>query len=278
MLSYSAILPRLPQPIFLSSSSRKQHLFLNNHLSFRKPNSASFICLSVGIEQLAEITQNKVLVAAGVSCAIGQLSKPFTSALLYGNDIDFKTAVLPGGFPSTHSAVVMAAATSLGLERGLSDSIFGMTVVVAGLVMYDAQGVRREVGNHAKVLNRRLLRTQDNTVPNRDKVKDDKIDSKTGRPPINSETITSLLSLEETGRLYSSNQKEASSLTITESRMSRSSAMRSSSLTVDGEEELSDNSCKSNALLKEAVGHTEVEVIAGALLGLLVSFALYSVA
>ncbi|XP_010275954.1 PREDICTED: uncharacterized protein LOC104610838 isoform X2 [Nelumbo nucifera] len=243
MLSYSAILPRLPQPIFLSSSSRKQHLFLNNHLSFRKPNSASFICLSVGIEQLAEITQNKVLVAAGVSCAIGQLSKPFTSALLYGNDIDFKTAVLPGGFPSTHSA-----------------------------------GVRREVGNHAKVLNRRLLRTQDNTVPNRDKVKDDKIDSKTGRPPINSETITSLLSLEETGRLYSSNQKEASSLTITESRMSRSSAMRSSSLTVDGEEELSDNSCKSNALLKEAVGHTEVEVIAGALLGLLVSFALYSVA
>jgi hypothetical protein len=33
----------------------------------------------------------------------------------------------------------VAVATSLGLERGFADSIFGMSVVFAAIVMYDAQ-------------------------------------------------------------------------------------------------------------------------------------------
>ncbi|MCI01646.1 hypothetical protein A2U01_0022673, partial [Trifolium medium] len=35
----------------------------------------------------------------------------------------------------------VACATLLGLERGLSDPIFGLALVYAGLVMYDAQEV-----------------------------------------------------------------------------------------------------------------------------------------
>ncbi|KAI5674819.1 hypothetical protein M9H77_15183 [Catharanthus roseus] len=50
--------------------------------------------------------------------------------------------------------VTVATATTLGVERGFSDPIFGLAVVYACLIMYDAQGVRREVGNHAKALNR----------------------------------------------------------------------------------------------------------------------------
>ncbi|KAL5997606.1 hypothetical protein ACLOJK_008536 [Asimina triloba] len=105
-----------------------------------------------------------VLVAAAAASAIGQLSKPFTS-VLHGKGIDFRAAIGAGGMPSTHSASVAAVATTLGLERGFSDSIFGMSVVFAGLVMYDAQGVRREVGIHAKVLNRELLKAQDKSAP-----------------------------------------------------------------------------------------------------------------
>ncbi|XP_042422028.1 uncharacterized protein LOC122009799 [Zingiber officinale] len=56
--------------------------------------------------------------------------------------------------PSAHSAAVTAAATLLGLDRGFSDSVFGMSVVFAALFMYDAQGARREVGIHAKILNK----------------------------------------------------------------------------------------------------------------------------
>lgn len=45
------------------------------------------------------------MIAAAVSAAIGQLSKPFTSAVFYGNDFDIRTAFQAGGFPSTHSSV-----------------------------------------------------------------------------------------------------------------------------------------------------------------------------
>jgi acid phosphatase family membrane protein YuiD len=34
---------------------------------------------------------------------------------------------------------VVAAATAIAFERGFADSIFGLTVVYAGLIMYDAQ-------------------------------------------------------------------------------------------------------------------------------------------
>ncbi|MCH80501.1 hypothetical protein A2U01_0001270 [Trifolium medium] len=78
---------------------------------------------------------------AVVSMAIGQLSKPFTSVFLYGKEFDIKALIQAGGFPSSHSSATVACATLLGLERGLSDPIFGLAVVYAGLVMYDAQEV-----------------------------------------------------------------------------------------------------------------------------------------
>ncbi|KAJ6772477.1 ACID PHOSPHATASE/VANADIUM-DEPENDENT HALOPEROXIDASE-RELATED PROTEIN [Salix koriyanagi] len=112
-----------------------------NFPRFRKPRKpATLTCiLKLGVEDIAEIASNKVVIAAGVSAAIGQLSKPYTCVLFYGKDFDFKTTFQAGGFPSTHSSSVVAAATSLALERGFSDSIFGLAVVYACLVMYDAQ-------------------------------------------------------------------------------------------------------------------------------------------
>ncbi|KAE8713589.1 Acid phosphatase/vanadium-dependent haloperoxidase-related protein, putative isoform 2 [Hibiscus syriacus] len=180
-----------------------------------KPKFSCFVVPNIGVDDIAQLAHNKVLVAAAASAAIGQLSKPFTSVLLYGKDFDFKTAFQAGGFPSTHSSSVVAAATSLAFERGFSDSIFGVTLVYAGLVMYDAQGVRREVGNHAKVLNAILAKRRVNSVVTEDR--DNLIDS-----PEDYEVLDQIR-------------------------------------------------------LKESIGHTEVEVVAGALLGFLVSLAVYSI-
>lgn len=49
----------------------------------------------------------QVIVAAAVSAAIGQMSKPFTSVLLYGDkfELNFSSAFRAGGFPSAHSSV-----------------------------------------------------------------------------------------------------------------------------------------------------------------------------
>lgn len=43
--------------------------------------------------------------AAAISGAVGQLSKPLTSAIRTGKGIDLWAAVSAGGMPSTHSAV-----------------------------------------------------------------------------------------------------------------------------------------------------------------------------
>nr|VDC77614.1 unnamed protein product [Brassica rapa] len=198
----------------------------------KKPNRLTSCALNVGFQDVTEVIHNKVspfslfslfslflpyvLIAAGFSGAIGQLLKPFTSVVFYKKKLDFRTALQAGGFPSTHSSSVVAAATAIAFERGFDDSIFGLTVVYAALIMYDAQGVRREVGKHARVLNKL-------TANARKGEEEISIKGKEG------ETLES--------------------------------------------DEISE---EVKLPLKESIGHTEVEVIAGALFGFLVSFGVYS--
>jgi len=56
-----------------------------------------------------------------------------------------------GGMPSSHSAIVAALATVIGLYNGLSIS-FLLAVFFAIIVMRDAMGVRYAVGNNALLL------------------------------------------------------------------------------------------------------------------------------
>ena len=55
--------------------------------------------------------------------------------------------------PSSHSAMVTALATAAGLMYGWSSSLFTITAIFSIIVMYDAMGVRRAAGIHAKILN-----------------------------------------------------------------------------------------------------------------------------
>ncbi|KAI3675631.1 hypothetical protein L1987_85222 [Smallanthus sonchifolius] len=124
-----------------------------NHLCSRRRNltvSSTLASLRFGTDVIVEIAHNKPLIAATLCAAAGQLAKPFMASILYRRDFDPKAAISAGGFPSTHSSAAVVTAMSIGLERGFSDSIFGFAVVYAALTMYDAQGVRREVGVHAR--------------------------------------------------------------------------------------------------------------------------------
>lgn len=58
-----------------------------------------------------------------------------------------------GGMPSCHSATVCALATSAGVVCGTDSPIFGVAVMMAIVVMYDAMGVRRETGRQAVAIN-----------------------------------------------------------------------------------------------------------------------------
>jgi acid phosphatase family membrane protein YuiD len=61
-----------------------------------------------------------------------------------------------GGMPSSHSAVVAALTTSLGLGLGWASPAFQVAAVLGGIVVYDAITLRRVVGEHTRVLKERL--------------------------------------------------------------------------------------------------------------------------
>ncbi|KAG9448073.1 hypothetical protein H6P81_014201 [Aristolochia fimbriata] len=263
-------------PCHLPQTSTTHKLFKVNSFHPKRSATPSVLCLRIGVEEVAEVVHNKVLVSASVASLIGQISKPFTS-VLYGRGFDIQAAVRAGGMPSTHSASVVAIATCLGLERGFSDSIFGMSVVLAGLIMYDAQGVRREVGIHARVLNRTLLKTKN-------VVEEGCVDN-SGQEvsSINSESLAPLLSVSRD--VNSSSSPPSSSLYITEGIKKRPNS-NSSNLAINCKDSpyFSVNGEETRKLffngdlpLKESIGHTELEVVVGALLGFLVSLIIESI-
>ena len=55
--------------------------------------------------------------------------------------------------PSSHSAGVMAVATSVGIEAGFNSPVFAVSAMLAGIVMYDATGIRFHAGQQANALN-----------------------------------------------------------------------------------------------------------------------------
>jgi acid phosphatase family membrane protein YuiD len=102
-----------------------------------------------------DLIANDVLVACVVAWAIAQLSKPLIH-FVHSRRLNLRYVVTSGGMPSSHSAVVVALATRVGVDTGLSSIPFALAAVFAAVVMYDAAGVRRAVSLQARVLNRML--------------------------------------------------------------------------------------------------------------------------
>ena len=66
-----------------------------------------------------------------------------------------------GGMPSSHSAMVVALSTGIGLTEGVGKPIFAVAVVFSLIVIYDATGVRHSSGQQARVLNELLTELRD---------------------------------------------------------------------------------------------------------------------
>jgi len=104
---------------------------------------------------LEALGANDVLAACVLAWAIAQLSKPVIH-YVHTRRLNIRYLVTAGGMPSSHSAVVVALATRIGMDTGLSSVDFALAAVFAAVVMYDAAGVRQAVSLQARVLNRML--------------------------------------------------------------------------------------------------------------------------
>lgn len=101
---------------------------------------------------LEQLLANQVLIAALAAWALAQFIK-VPIGYLVSRKWDLRLVVAPGGMPSSHSALVTAAALSIGLRDGFDTPLFALSVVVAMVVIYDATGIRRQAGKQAEVIN-----------------------------------------------------------------------------------------------------------------------------
>lgn len=102
-----------------------------------------------------DLFTNRVVIAAFTAWAIAQGLKVILTLAL-SRKLDITRFFGSGGMPSSHSAMVCAMVTAIGFSEGFGSPICALACCFAGVVMYDAAGVRRSTGKNAAVLNHLL--------------------------------------------------------------------------------------------------------------------------
>ncbi len=110
---------------------------------------------------LAHFFHNYILMAAVLSWILAQIIKTVVT-LIVTKRFDPERILGAGGMPSAHSAMVCALFVGVLRNCGAGSPEFALAFVFAGVVMYDAMGVRRAAGEQARVLNKLVEITEKN--------------------------------------------------------------------------------------------------------------------
>lgn len=95
---------------------------------------------------------NPVGISTMLGWILGQLIKMPVEYLRHKR-WDWTLLLSAGGMPSSHSALMTAVTTSIGLNAGWGSPVFALALAITGIVVYDATGVRRQAGFHAERIN-----------------------------------------------------------------------------------------------------------------------------
>lgn len=98
------------------------------------------------------IINNKVLIICITAYLVAQFLK-VVIVFAEQKRIDIGRFFGAGGMPSSHAAFVGSMATAVGQIAGYDSIEFAISATFALIVMYDASGVRRAAGEHAKAIN-----------------------------------------------------------------------------------------------------------------------------
>ena len=101
------------------------------------------------------IFHNPILSTSLLACFSAQGLKTIIELFRNGK-VNPGYLVTTGGMPSSHSALVGALATGVGLTVGWNSPEFAIASLFAVIVMYDAAGVRQAAGTQARILNQLL--------------------------------------------------------------------------------------------------------------------------
>jgi len=101
---------------------------------------------------LLDFFTNPVGVSTMLGWILGQLIKVPVEFLRHKR-WDWTLLLSAGGMPSSHSALMTAVTTSIGLNAGWGSPVFALALAITAIVVYDATGVRRQAGFHAERIN-----------------------------------------------------------------------------------------------------------------------------
>ena len=103
------------------------------------------------MEQIQQLLHNSMITSAALSWIAAQVIKTLVDWLRHKR-LNPHMLIGPGGMPSAHSALVCGLATATAFSQGLYSPSFAIAAVLAGIVMYDAAGVRQAVDRQSEIL------------------------------------------------------------------------------------------------------------------------------
>ena len=95
-----------------------------------------------------------IIICAASAWFVAQFLKVFTGIFKLKKFSVLEMFFGTGGMPSSHSATVCALTSACAIKEGFDSPAFAISFILAMIVMRDAMGVRRQIGEHAKVLNK----------------------------------------------------------------------------------------------------------------------------
>lgn len=104
------------------------------------------------------------IVAVIVAWLVAQGGKYLIIAVRERRIDHFRQLYLSGNMPSAHGASVMAVVTVIALRDGIHSGLFGLAILFAAIVMYDAIMVRRSSGEQGAAI-QQLIKEQKSSVP-----------------------------------------------------------------------------------------------------------------
>lgn len=103
------------------------------------------------------------LIAIVVGWIVAQGAKFVITSVKNQGLIDFRQLYTSGNMPSSHSATSLALVTVIALKDGIESAVFGIAVLFAAIVMYDAVMVRRSTGEQGAAI-QELIKEQKSDV------------------------------------------------------------------------------------------------------------------
>ncbi|HBG22878.1 MAG TPA: hypothetical protein DDY25_04500 [Peptococcaceae bacterium] len=120
------------------------------------------VLLWAGLHLLPLLSRDRYILSSLLSVFCTQGMKPFTYQM--AGRIDWRQLFRCGGMPSSHSAVVAALATALGLDYGWTSPVFQTSAVLGSIVVYDSCTLRRTVGEQSRII-RELVQDKRRQLP-----------------------------------------------------------------------------------------------------------------